>query len=50
MGLFYMVTGLIAVAASVIAGWLWDHVSVSAPFYFGSALALLAGVGFLVRK
>lgn len=48
LGLFYMVTGLLAVLASVLAGYLWDHVSHSAPFYFGAAIALMAGVGFLV--
>ena len=47
LGLFYMVTGLLAVAASVIAGILWDRISPAAPFYFGAALALLAAVGFL---
>ncbi|HEY3294089.1 MAG TPA: MFS transporter [bacterium] len=48
IGLFYMVTGLLAVVASIAAGLLWDHVSSAAPFYLGAAMALLAGVGFLV--
>lgn len=48
LGLFYMVTGLLAVAASIIAGLLWDRVSPAAPFYFGSVLALAAGAGFLI--
>jgi len=50
LGLFYMVTGLLAVAASVIAGILWDRVSPAAPFYFGSLLAALAAVGFLFGR
>jgi len=50
LGLFYMVTGLLAVVASLAAGYLWDHVSVGAPFYLGSGLALIAAVGFLVRR
>lgn len=49
LGLFYMVTGLLAVIASVVAGLLWDLVSPAAPFYLGSALALIAGIGFLIR-
>jgi MFS family permease len=49
LGLFYMVTGLLAVIASVVAGILWDQVSPAAPFYLGSALAFAAAVGFLLR-
>jgi MFS family permease len=49
LGLFYMVTGLLAVAASIIAGLLWDRISPAAPFYFGAVLALIAGIGFLIR-
>ncbi|MCX6601486.1 MAG: MFS transporter [bacterium] len=49
LGLFYMVTGLLAVIASVVAGLLWDRVSPAAPFYLGSALALIAGIGFMIR-
>ncbi len=47
IGFFYMVTGLLAVLASVAAGILWDQVSPSAPFYLGAVLALIAGLGFL---
>lgn len=50
LGLFYMVTGLLAVAASLIAGILWDQVSQAAPFHFGAALALMAAVGFLLWR
>jgi MFS family permease len=50
LGLFYMVTGLIAVLASVIAGILWDRVSPAATFYFGAILAAGAGTGFLVWR
>lgn len=50
LGLFYMVTGLLAVAASVIAGILWDRISPAAPFYFGATLSLLAAVGFLFGR
>lgn len=50
MGLFHMVTGLLTVVASVVAGWMWVHVSVAAPFYLGAVLATIGGVGFLVWK
>ncbi|MBM3325015.1 MAG: MFS transporter, partial [Calditrichaeota bacterium] len=50
LGLFYMVTGLLAVVASLAAGFLWDHVSAGAPFYLGSGLALIAAIGFLARR
>jgi MFS family permease len=49
LGLFYMATGLLTVLASLIAGYLWDHVSAAAPFLLGAVLALAAGVGFLIR-
>jgi MFS family permease len=50
LGLFYMVTGLLAVVSSLVAGFLWDHVSPGAPFYLGAGLALVAAIGFLVRR
>jgi MFS family permease len=46
-GLYHGVVGLTLLLASVIAGWLWDIVSPSAPFFFGAALALLAMVGMI---
>jgi MFS family permease len=48
LGVFYMVTGLLTVLASVIAGILWDRVSVAAPFLFGAGLAFLAAIGFFL--
>ena len=51
-GLYNAAIGLAALPASVIAGVLWQGVGkwagfgASAPFYFGAALALLAGVLF----
>jgi len=50
LGFFHMVTGVAAVVASVLAGWLWEAVSVAAPFYLGSALALIGGLGFLLWR
>lgn len=51
-GLFNAAIGLTALPASLIAGILWQGIGTwtgfgpSAPFFFGSALALLAGVLF----
>ncbi len=47
-GLFATAVGLAALPASLIAGWLWDHVSPSATFYFGSATAALAAILFIL--
>jgi len=41
-GLYHGVVGLALLAASLIAGWLWDAVSPAAPFYLGAGLALVA--------
>ncbi len=49
LGLFYLVTGLLAVLASVLAGWMWDAISAAAPFYLGAGLAFVAGVGMMVK-
>jgi MFS family permease len=46
-GLYHGVVGLTLLLASLIAGWLWDIVSPSAPFFFGAALAFLAMVGMI---
>ena len=47
-GIYNSVSGLIALPASVIAGFLWDSVSASAPFFFGAAMAGLATVLLLL--
>lgn len=41
-GIYNAVIGLIALPASVIAGYLWDAVGASAPFFFGASMAALA--------
>ena len=46
-GLYHGVVGLTLVAASLIAGLLWDNVSVAAPFYLGAGLAFLAMLGIV---
>jgi MFS family permease len=47
-GIYHGVVGITLLPASLIAGWLWQSINPSAPFYFGSALALLAMIGMLV--
>jgi MFS family permease len=43
-GLYHALLGITLLPASLIAGLLYDHVGASAPFYFGSAMSLLAAV------
>lgn len=47
-GLYYGVTGLTLLPASVIGGWLWQAVSPAATFYFGAGLAFLATAGIML--
>ena len=47
-GVFNTVVGLAMLPASLIGGWLWDHVSPSATFYFGAIIASLSAVIFLM--
>lgn len=47
-GVFNTVVGLAMFPASVIGGYLWDHVSPSATFYFGSLTAGISAVLFVV--
>jgi len=44
LGAYTMAIGLMALLASVMAGLLWDHVGVAAPFLVGGATALLASL------
>lgn len=42
MGTFNMLTGVALLPASVIAGYLWNAINPSAPFYFGAIMSLAA--------
>ncbi|MCL6519989.1 MAG: MFS transporter [Armatimonadetes bacterium] len=44
MGAYNMLTGLALFPASLIAGYLWDSISPSAPFYYGAATALISAL------
>lgn len=48
LGVFHMSLGFTALASSVVAGLLWDHVSPSAPFRLGGAVALAAVLAAVV--
>lgn len=49
-GVFHMVTGLALLAASVIAGLLWDSFGPAATFYAGMVFAALALVGLMIVR
>ncbi len=47
-GVYNTAVGLAMFPASLIGGWLWDHISPSATFYFGAITAGLSAVLFVV--
>ncbi len=47
-GIYNMMVGLALLPASIIGGWLWDHVSPAATFYYGSVMALISAGLFVV--
>ena len=49
-GLFGLVTGLAALAASILAGVLWDAIGPDATFLAGGGFAVLALIGFLAVR
>jgi MFS family permease len=47
-GVYNTAVGFAMFPASLIGGWLWDHVSPSATFYFGTITAGLSAILFIV--
>lgn len=47
-GLYHAVLGITLLPASLIAGIMYDKINANAPFYFGSAMALLATLLMIV--
>ncbi len=47
-GLYHGVVGLTLLPASLIAGWMWQAYSPTAPFFFGASLACAAMIGMMV--
>jgi MFS-type transporter involved in bile tolerance (Atg22 family) len=51
LGGFQMVTGIMSIPASFIAGFLWDRGGLSIPLYFSLALTFVASLLlFFVRE
>lgn len=48
IGLHATFTGIGLLPASFLAGFLWDVVGVSAPFYFGGIMGILASIGLMI--
>ena len=46
-GIYNAALGIIALPASIIAGFLWEKVSPAAPFVFGASLSLIALLALL---
>jgi len=46
-GLYHTVVGMAILPASLIAGFLWDHIGLTAPFWFGAGAAALAAILFV---
>lgn len=44
IGIYYCITGILTLLASVVAGLLWTYVTVSAPFLYGAILALVSAL------
>jgi MFS family permease len=47
-GVYQTATGVCTLFASIFAGLMWTHINVQAPFIFGSIMAILAGLLFLL--
>jgi len=43
-GVYNAIIGLVTLPASILAGFLWDRVNPSAPFFFGALMAALAAI------
>ena len=50
LGIFFFVTSVATLAASLITGELWKHYGASVPFYFSAALAAASAVLLIIPK
>ena len=48
--MFNLVTGVVLIGASLLAGWLWDVHGPAATFYAGAAFTAVALVGLLAAS
>jgi len=49
-GMFNLVSGIAMLAASIVAGVLWERVGAAATFYAGAAFSVLAAILIMVRS
>ncbi len=47
-GVYNTAVGLAMFPANLVGGWLWDHISPAATFYFGAATALVSALVFAI--
>lgn len=47
-GIYNALIGLVTLPASILAGFLWDRINPTAPFYFGAIIALCAAGGLFL--
>ncbi|MDA8162282.1 MAG: MFS transporter [Desulfobacteraceae bacterium] len=47
-GIYNTIIGAAMLPASLVGGWLWDHIAPAATFYFGAATSAVAGISFLI--
>ncbi|MGA8764537.1 MAG: MFS transporter [Candidatus Sulfotelmatobacter sp.] len=50
LGIYFFVTSVATLAASLITGELWKHYGASVPFYFSAALAMISAVSLLAAR
>jgi MFS family permease len=47
-GIYNAVIGIVTLPASILAGFLWDKINPSAPFFFGAIMAVLAAITLFI--
>lgn len=47
-GVYNTAVGFAMLPASIIGGWLWDHISPAATFYFGAITATISAILFVI--
>lgn len=50
LGIFGLLVGFSSLIASIFAGWLWDHISPAAVFYYGAGGSALAALLFFITR
>ncbi len=47
-GIYHGTVGFTLLAASLLAGWMWDAIAPSSPFFFGAGMAAIATIALLI--